>query len=135
MQPMILVVDGNSALRRALPPWLTSLFPQCRVITARTGTEGIRAARRHAPRLVVIEVRLPAMNGLEAARRIKARTPEAEVVIFTLCDGDAYRAEARQAGACGYALKYRAKTELAPLLKRLIGEAPRRGKAKRGRRG
>ena len=93
---------------------------QCRVITARTGAEGIRAARRHHPRVVVIDVRLPGMNGIEAARRIKARAPDTEVVVFALCDGDAYRAEARQAGACGYVLKHRAKAELAPLLTRLL---------------
>lgn len=123
MQPVILVIDDNHALRQALPTWLTTLFPHCRVVTARTGMAGLRAARRHGPRLVVTDIRLRTLDGMEVARRIKARKPDTGVVIFTFCDGDSYRTEATQAGVNGYVLKNRAQTDLAPVLRRLFGLA------------
>lgn len=127
MRPLILVVESSQALRQALRPWLAALFPQCRVILARTGTGGIRAARAHDPFIVVIDVRLPHMNGIEAARRIKAHAPGANVVMFTHCDADPYRAAAIRAGACGYVLKQMAGKELPRLLERLLNdEAARR---------
>ena len=115
-QPCILVVDGHPGLRSALPPWICSLFPHCRVITARTGLAGVSAARRHAPHIVVLEVRLPALNGMETARRIKRHAPETAIVMFTFCEGESYRTEARRAGACGYVLKHEAAKELPPML-------------------
>ena len=126
MRPLILVVEGNRALRQALRPWLASLFPQCRVLTARTGAGGIRVARAHGPRVVVIDVRLPSMSGIEAARRIKTRAPDTDIVMFSFCDADAYRTAASRAGACGYVLKQKAAAELPPLLGRLLGTAAER---------
>ena len=126
MQPIILLVEGHPALRQALRPWIGSLFPQCRVITACTGASGIRAARTHKPHIVVIDVRLSCMNGIEAARRIKARAPDTDIVMFTLCDAQAYRTAANRAGACGYVLKQRSQADLPPLLERLLDAAANR---------
>ena len=127
MQPLILIVESNQALRQALRSWLAALHPQCRVLTARTGASGVRAVCRLAPHIVVMDVQRPRRNGLVAARRIKAHAPATNIVIFTLCDAAAYRTAATQAGACGYVLKHRAAQELLPLLERLLqGTATRR---------
>jgi len=130
MQQLLLVIDDNLAVRRALRHWITAQFPQCRVMTARTGASGFRAARTYGPLIVVIDVRLSCGNGIETARRIKARAPETAVVMFTFCDAEAYRTAAIRAGACGYVLKERAAQELLPLLGRLLD-----GRASHCRRG
>ena len=123
MQPVILVIESHMALRQALRLWLAACFPQCRVITARTGASGIRAVRAHAPRIVVIDVQLAGGNGLEAVRRIKGGAPDINIIVFTLYDAEAYRAAAIHAGACAYVLKPRA-GDLRPLLRRLLEGAP-----------
>ena len=121
----ILIVEDNDAVRAALAPWLSALFPSVRVDSVRTAREGISAVRRTAPRVVVLDLRMPSIDGIEATRRIKARAPLTSVVIFTLCDAQAYRAAAEAAGASDYVLKHRSHLELEPALRRILdGTAP-----------
>ncbi len=120
MQPFLLIIESHPAMRQALRLWLSALFPQCRVLTARTGASGLRTACTGDPCIVVIDVRLSCRNSLDTVRRIKVRNPDADIVVFTLCDAEAYRTAAIRAGACGYVLKSQADQELLPLLKRLV---------------
>jgi len=120
-RPSILIVEDNDAVRAALAPWLSALFPSVRIDSVRTAREGIRAVRRTAPRVVVLDVRMPSIDGIEATRRIKARAPLTSVVILTLCDAQAYRAAAEAAGASDYVLKHRSHSELEPALRRILG--------------
>lgn len=119
--PLILVVDDNASMRSALSLWLTASLSPCRVQVAATAEAGVlTACRLPHPTVVLMDLNLPAMNGIDATRLIKAASPDTNVIIFTLSDAPAYRDEAFAAGACAYTLKSRARQELLPLLRRFI---------------
>jgi DNA-binding NarL/FixJ family response regulator len=72
---------------------------------ARDGREAVRACRDHAPDVVLMDISMPAMTGLEATRVISAELPDVRVVILTASDDDADLFEAIKSGASGYLSK------------------------------
>ena len=77
-------------------------------------------AQDRSPQVVVMDIILGQMNGIEATRRIKATLPAAQVVMLTICEGEVYRTDAATAGASAYVLKRRMRTELLPTLAALL---------------
>lgn len=75
------------------------------VATAADGFEALAMARRHAPDLVLMDVRMPRCDGLSATRLIKAEMPDVRIVMLTTSSEDADLFEAIRSGACGYLLK------------------------------
>ncbi len=120
MAATILIVEDHDAVRRSLRDWLQVEFPQCRVIEAASGEEAIALTRVESPRLVVMDISLPGMSGIEATRRIKATLPSAQVVMLTIHEDDAHRADAATAGASAYVTKRVMQTELVPTLAALL---------------
>ena len=120
MPATILIVEDHDAIRKSLRDWLEVEFPQCRVIEAASGEEAIALIRIESPRLVVMDISLPGMSGIEATRQIKAALPSAQIVMLTIHEGDAYRANATAAGASAYVPKRVIQTELVPTLAALL---------------
>jgi DNA-binding NarL/FixJ family response regulator len=120
MSMTILIVEDHDDVRRAMRDWLEVEFPRCRVIEAASGEEAIVMARIESPRLVVMEIRLPGMNGIETTRQIKAALPCVQIVMLTVHTSDIYRADARAAGASAYVTKQRMYSELVPTLAALL---------------
>ncbi|MFC4121900.1 response regulator [Nonomuraea zeae] len=101
----VLVAD-DQALIRASFRVLVDSAPGFRTVgEAATGAEAVRAAARERPDLVLMDVRMPVMDGIEATRRICAGRPETRVLIVTTFDLDEYVYGALQAGAAGFLLK------------------------------
>jgi DNA-binding NarL/FixJ family response regulator len=123
MAATILIVEDHDAVRRSLREWLEAVFPQCRVMEATSGEEAVAMAQVTSPRVVVMDIVLPQMDGIEATRRIKADMPTVEVVILTIHEAEAYRADAAAAGAGAYVPKRAMRTELIPALAALLGNA------------
>ena len=128
MTATILIVEDHEAVRRSLRDWLQVEFPRCRVIEAASGEEAIALIQVESPRLVVMDISLPGMSGIEATRQIKAALPSAQVVILTIHEGDTYRADATAAGASAYVPKRVMRTELIPTLAALLANADARRK-------
>ncbi|MBV7327626.1 response regulator transcription factor [Chloroflexi bacterium TSY] len=79
---------------------------------AEDGLAAIEAYEQYRPDVVLMDVRMPRLNGVEATRRICDRWPSARVIILTTFDHDAYIFEGLRAGARGYLLKAMSRTEL-----------------------
>ncbi len=82
----------------------------------KTGADALAAYVEHSPDVVLMDVRMPRMDGLAATRQILHHSPQAKIVIVTDYDEDELRSAAREAGACAYALKHNL-TELDAVLK------------------
>src|SRR2546428_549751 len=76
------------------------------------GRDAIELARTELPDVVLMDVRMPDMDGLEATRRIKEERPRTAVIMVTMHDNPAYLREAVRAGAAGYLLKDVSKDDL-----------------------
>ena len=103
----VLVVD-DQALVRAGFRGIVAATPGFSVVgEAGTGSEAVEQARRHHPDVVLMDVRMPVMDGIEATRQItrSAATSEVRVLILTTFDLDEYVFAALRAGASGFLLK------------------------------
>jgi two-component system KDP operon response regulator KdpE len=98
----ILVVDDEPQIRRVLRSTLTS---QGYVITdAKTGEEGVESARKNKPDLVLLDVNMPGMGGIEACREIR-RASEAPIIMLTVRNAERDKVLALDAGADDYVVK------------------------------
>jgi DNA-binding NarL/FixJ family response regulator len=101
----VLVVDDQPLIRRALSALLAG-FDDLEVVgEAVDGLAAVSAAARHRPDAVVMDVRMPGLDGIEATRRIRAAQPDTAVIVLTTYDVDEYVFDAVRAGASGFLLK------------------------------
>jgi DNA-binding NarL/FixJ family response regulator len=108
----ILLADDHAVLRDGVRMVLES-HPGLEVVaTADNGSDAVELAQSLQPDVAVLDVAMPATNGLEAARQIRASCPDTEVVILSMHEGEGYLREALRAGAAGYVLKRAAAKEL-----------------------
>jgi DNA-binding NarL/FixJ family response regulator len=112
--------------------------------TARDGLEALEQSRSLKPEVIIMDIQMPRMNGLEATRLIMREQPEIKIVMLTMSENDEDLFEAIQSGACGYLLKteepdkfferltglMRGEVPLSPgLAKRILNELARQGMA------
>jgi DNA-binding NarL/FixJ family response regulator len=99
----VLLVDDHdlfrSGLRNLLEEQSVSIVGE-----ASSGSEAVRLVRQLAPDVVVMDLNMPGMNGVEATRHITGLAPLTRVVVLTISDQDADVMDAILAGACGYLL-------------------------------
>ena len=100
----VLIVDDHDLFRTGLRNLLEEQGVHV-VGEAATGAEAVRAVREDAPDVVVMDLNMPGMGGVEATRHIAAIAPLTRVVVLTISDEDADVLDAIMAGACGYLLK------------------------------
>jgi DNA-binding NarL/FixJ family response regulator len=106
MRPIsVLLVDDHALFREGLAG-LLRCRPNINVVgEANDGVEAVRMARELLPDVVLMDVRMAGMNGLDATRQIKAELPDVDVVMLTLSENEADLFEAIKCGATGYLLK------------------------------
>ncbi|MBN1660962.1 MAG: response regulator transcription factor [Anaerolineae bacterium] len=101
----VLIVDDQRLMREGLRI-LLEMEPDLQVVEeASDGEAAIEAYARLVPDVVLMDVRMPGMDGVEATRRLRAQWPDARVMILTTFDDDEYVFEGLRAGALGYLLK------------------------------
>ena len=122
MQATILIVEDHQALRSSLRDWLETVFPSCHVIEAASGEESIDIAKEMTPSIVLMDIGLPGMNGIEATRCIKAVVPSTQIVMLTIHEVNSYRADAAEAGASAFVPKRTMQKELIPVLTDLLSK-------------
>src|ERR1700720_3110991 len=108
----ILVADDHPVVRHGLRTLLNS-NPKWKVVgEAEDGLEAVEKTSRLRPDLVILDVSMPKMNGLEVCRRIRKSVPESEVLFATQHDSQQMMREALAAGARGYVVKSNAARDL-----------------------
>ncbi len=101
----VLVADDQAMVRSGLRLIVESEPDLTVVAEAENGEEAVRLARREQPDVVLMDIRMPVMDGLEATRQITTSNPEAKVIVLTTFDLDDYVYGALRAGAGGFLLK------------------------------
>jgi NarL family two-component system response regulator YdfI len=101
----ILVADDHLVVREGLRAILETAPDLTLVGEAADGAEAVRLAGELSPDVVLMDLRMPGVDGIEAIRQIKARYPAVEIVILTTYDDDATIVRGLRAGARGYLLK------------------------------
>jgi DNA-binding NarL/FixJ family response regulator len=115
----VLVVDDHDVVRRGVRALLESQ-PGVEVCSeAGTGLEAVDYVKKSKPDLVVLDLTMPDMNGLDAARVIRETSPETEVLILSMHFSEEIAREILRLGARGYLLKSDANTELIAAVQRL----------------
>ncbi len=120
----LLIADDHALVRSGLRSMLQR-EPGIEVVgEACNGREAIELCRSLVPNLVLMDVRMPEMDGLEATRAIKHQRPETGVLMVTMHENRDYMLEATKAGAAGYVLKDAARDELVDAVRRVARHAP-----------
>ena len=117
MGATILIVDDNPQLRSFIRR-ISAQEPDLYVVgEAGDGAEAIRLTHELRPDIVLLDLIMPQVDGLEALRRIKAEQPETKVIIVTVHTEDAYRRAAEASGADAFLLKKTLMTVLLPTIR------------------
>ncbi len=103
-RPLLLVIDDNADILKLVT---TILGDEYRTITASNGKEGLRMAAKYIPDLIICDVMMPVMDGLECCRMIKSEvsTSHIPVLMLTACSRDEQRVQGYDSGADGYVSK------------------------------
>lgn len=108
----LMLVDDHDVVRTGLRSFLDTQ-PGMRVVAeARDGQEALKLAAQTKPQIVLMDITMPSMDGLEATRRLKAELPECLVLALTVHEDKQYFMEMLAAGASGYLTKQAAADEL-----------------------
>src|ERR1700687_1593300 len=120
----ILVADDHDIFRRGLKQLLAARPGWDVCAEAKTGREAVDLAERFKPEIVVMDISMPELNGLEAARRIRKILPKTEIVILTLHFSDQLVKEIVNSGARAYVMKSDADRDLVTAVEALVNHRP-----------
>jgi DNA-binding NarL/FixJ family response regulator len=120
----VLIVDDHVTFRNTLRDWLAELLPEVTTVDASSGEECLELVRDVCPRIVLMDIGLPGISGLEATRQVLAERPATKVVIVSMHDTALLRAAAAGVGAVAYITKGDMASKLRPLLEPLLAASP-----------
>jgi CheY-like chemotaxis protein len=116
----IVIVEDHDELRETLLEWLKSVFSDCTFLVAGSGEKAVEIVEAHNPVIVLMDIQLPGLNGIETIRRIKKISPQTQALILSVMNVSVYKEEAMDAGACAYINKQHMHVELIPALTKLL---------------
>ncbi|HWA16446.1 MAG TPA: response regulator transcription factor [Gemmatimonadales bacterium] len=113
----ILTVDDHPLIREGLAV-VIGREPDMRIVAeAGDGEEAIERYREHRPAIVLMDLRMPVMNGVEAIQALREEFPDARIIALTTYEGDEDIYQALASGASGYLLKDTMRTELVSVIR------------------
>jgi len=120
----ILIADDHEMVRRGLRRTIEEREDWQVCGEARTGREAVELAQKLVPNVVILDLGMPELNGLEATRQVKKALPNAEVLIFTMHESTELTHQVLEAGARGYILKEDAGKHVAAAIEALVEHKP-----------
>lgn len=108
----VLVVDDHDLVRMGITRMLTDISGIKVVGEAASGEEALRLARELQPQVVLMDVKMPGIGGLEATRKLLRQDPDVRVLAVTVCDEEPFPSRLLKAGAAGYLTKGAALDEM-----------------------
>lgn len=108
----MILVDDQDVIRVGMGAILSTEADIDIIATAADGQEAVYLVEQHAPDLVLMDLKMPVMNGIQATRLIRERFPQVKVLVLTTYDADEWVFDAVRAGASGYLLKDSPKEDL-----------------------
>jgi DNA-binding NarL/FixJ family response regulator len=117
-KPRVIMADDHSLILAGLRKLVEV---ECEVVcTVEDGRALVEAAQKLQPDLILLDIAMPFLNGLEAARQLRVLVPESKLIFLTMHASPTYATEAFQAGASGYLLKRSAASELSAAIRSVL---------------
>ena len=116
----VLVVDDHPAVRATVMQLLEDGVPDCRMIEADSGEEALALFDTMRPHALVLDIRLPGIDGIEVARRVRQLYPDTPVILHTANDLPIYREAAAELGAAAFVCKGRDSLQLVSIVSALL---------------
>ena len=117
----VLIADDHSIVRSGLRMLIERQADMEVVAEAEDGVSALESTQEHRPTVAVLDVSMPRMTGLQAAREIRAHVPDTRVVMLSMHDDERYFLEGLEAGAAGYVLKRAADKDLIDAVRTVAG--------------
>jgi DNA-binding NarL/FixJ family response regulator len=116
----VLLVDDHTIVRQGLRALLLSEGDISIVAEAQTGREAVELASQHNPRIVIMDLAMPRLNGAEATRQILKTVPSARVIVLSTYGDDEHVQQALTAGAAAYLLKQTAAEDVVQAIREVL---------------
>lgn len=121
----VLIADDQRLMREGLATLLALAGDIDIVAQAGDGNEAIELAKIHRPDVILMDIQMPHLNGVEATKTIRSILPATQIIILTTFDDDEYLLAGLRAGACGYLLKDMPSEQLADAIRSAAkGQSP-----------
>ena len=121
-RPIILIAEDHDVLRESIRDLVSANFPDSDILEARNGEEAIDLAFARKPDVILMDIRMPRINGIEATRHIKLKLPNIHVAIISTYKNPEYKSDAKAAGADAYVLKSEITTDLILVLGNILSQ-------------
>jgi DNA-binding NarL/FixJ family response regulator len=116
----IMLVDDHRMIRNTLSQWLLNKCPNSEIITAISGKDALAILESHTVDLIIMDINMPGMNGIEATKAVKAIWPTIPIIVLTVKEDNYYRQIAVDAGADAYVIKRQIYAKLVPMIRALL---------------
>ncbi|TAN49718.1 MAG: response regulator transcription factor, partial [Betaproteobacteria bacterium] len=120
--PVVLIVEDHATLRATLRDWLENTVPGVSVLSAGSAEEALDTVARVGADVVLMDIGLPGVNGIEGTRLFRLRAPDTVVVMLSIIDDRAHVADALDAGAVAFVSKRTMRHDLLPALHAALKE-------------
>jgi DNA-binding NarL/FixJ family response regulator len=117
---VILIVEDHPPTLTAVQTLVSGAFAGCRTLGAQDGETALALCASDPPHLVIMDILLPGVDGIETTRRIKSLLPATRIIMHSSHDLPVYREGSSAAGADGFVTKSRTFTDLVPALRSVL---------------
>lgn len=116
----LLIVEDHETLRTSLSSWLKDIYPNLNIHCSDNGENGIVIMNRIKPRIMIVDIGLPGIDGIEVTKLTRRFSPETHVIVLTMLDGANYESESLEAGAYSFMNKKEMYSKLPHLINSVL---------------